>query len=445
MQEDPLPPTEVPGSETVKDRGQWSSEPAFVFSMAAAAVGLGNIWRFPYLAGEYGGGGFILAYLVAMVVVCLPLMYLEVAAGRLAQGNTVHTFRQVHRTGAWYGWFVVALTTAITSYYLVITGWTLGYAVDALRGEVRLFEEFSDGYASLWWLAVVVVLAAALLIRGIAAIERFSKVLMPLLGVLIIGLVITASRTPGWDEARDFLLAADLGALTEPSLWVIAFGQGFYSLAIGQGYLVTYGSYIPRKTHVPRASLVVAGTETSIALLAGWMIFPFVFTYGFDPGAGSQLAFDTLPRVFEEMGYGAWLAMAFFSLFFAAAFSSCLAGLKVIVAAFSEEFRMGDLRAVLAVGCLMLFLGVPSALSFSPVELTVMGMPFLDFMDQFGGTNVVVTSGVIGAGLFCWFVPRPKIAYALGAKSRWWEFRIFVVGRSLPFLGLAFIVWVLLD
>jgi len=412
-----------------------------VFSMAAAAVGLGNLWRFPYMVGENGGGAFILAYLVALVVVALPIMMLEVAAGRRAQGSVVGTYRQVNRFGTIYGWFVVLLTIAITSYYLVITGWTMGYAVSAFRMAVEPFDDFTAGYNSLWYFFAVTVLATLVLIRGVSAIEKFSKILMPVLVVMIIGIIVYASTMDGWAEARQFMFRADFSALKNPALWFFAFGQAFYTLAIGQGYLVTYGSYIPRKTHVPRASLVVAGTETSIALLAGWMIFPFVFTYGFDPGAGSQLAFDTLPRVFEEMGRGAWLAMAFFGLFFAAAFSSCLAGLKVIVAAFSEEFRMGDLRAVLAVGCLMLFLGVPSALSFSPVELTVMGMPFLDFMDQFGGTNVVVASGVIGAGLFCWFVPRPKIAYALGAKSKWWEYRIFIVGRSLPFLALAFIVW----
>ncbi len=431
--------------DSAAQRGQWSSEPAFVFSMAAAAVGLGNLWRFPYMVGENGGGAFILAYLIALAVVALPIMMLEVGAGRLARGSVVGTYRQVNRFGAAYGWFVVLLTIAITSYYLVITGWTLGYAVSAMRMAVEPFDEFTDGYNSLWYFFAVTVAATAVLIRGVSAIEKFSKILMPVLVVMIVGIIFYASTMDGWSEARQFMFRADFSALKNPGLWFFAFGQAFYTLAIGQGYLVTYGSYIPRKTHVPRASLVVAGAETSIALLAGWMIFPFVFTYGFDPGAGSQLAFDTLPRVFDEMGHGAWLAMAFFFLFFAAAFSSCLAGLKVIVAAFSEEFRMGDLRAVLAVGCLMLFLGVPSALSFSPIELTVRGMPFIDFMDQFGGTNVVVASGVIGAGLFCWFMPRPKISYALGAKSRWWEYRIFIVGRSLPFLALAFIVWTLLD
>jgi NSS family neurotransmitter:Na+ symporter len=407
--------------------------------MAAAAVGLGNLWRFPYLAGEYGGGGFILAYLVAMVVVCLPLMYLEVAAGRLAQGNTVHTFRQVHPAGAWYGWFVVGLTTVITSYYLVITGWTMGYAADAVRQDVRPFEQFSEGYASLAWVLVVLALGAILLVRGLRALETFSKFMMPALLLVVVGLVATASRTAGWEQAKDFLLTTDLSALRDPSLWVIAFGQGFYSLAIGQGYLVTYGSYIPRKAHVPRACLVIAVTETCIALLAGWMIFPFVFTHGLDPGEGSQLAFNTLPRAFEAMAWGAPVAIAFFGLFFVAAFSSSLAGLKVILSAVAEEFRLRHTTAVLLVTGLMLVLAMPSALSFTPLELSVGDTRFLDWLDQNVGGQVILFSGIFGAGFFCWLVPPSRLQQALGTSSRWWVARIYLVGRWLPLAVLAWL------
>ncbi len=423
---------ERPGSTTARDRGQWSSEPAFVFSMAAAAVGLGNLWRFPYLAGEYGGGGFILAYLVALLVVCLPLMYLEVAAGRLAQGNSVHTFRQVHPRGAWYGWAVVTLTVAITSYYLVITGWTLGYAVDALRRDVRPFDEFSAGYASVGFTVLVVALAAVLLIRGLSAIERFSKVLMPMLGLLIVGLVVVAARTPGWSEARTFLLATDLGALSEPSLWVVAFGQGFYSLAIGQGYLVTYGSYIPSRAHVPRASIIIAVTETAIALLAGWMIFPFVFTHGLDPGEGSQLAFSTLPLAFADMANGAVLAVAFFVLFFVAAFSSSLAGLKVIVSAVAEEFRLPHRRGVLLVCGGLLLLALPSALSFTPLEWRIGDERVLDWVDQRVGGQLILLSGITGAALLAWLLPAQRLQTALGTPSVWWLRRMRTVGRWLP-------------
>lgn len=413
--------------------------------MAAAAVGLGNLWRFPYLVGEYGGGGFILAYLLALVVVCLPIMYLEVAAGRLAQGNTVHTFRRVHRTGAWYGWFVVAITTVITSYYLVITGWTLGYAADSVRDDVTVFAEFSDGFASVYYFIAVVILAGLLLLRGVTAIEGLSKVLMPLLLVLIIGLVITASRTDGWEQAKAFLLHADFSAWRDPTLWTIAFGQGFYSLTIGQGYLVTYGSYIPRKAHVPRACLVVALTETCIAILAGWMIFPFVFTHGLDPAAGSQLAFSTLPRVFDGMTWGLPLAIAFFGLFFIAAFSSSVAGIKVIVSAIAEEFRVNDLRAVLITAAVLLALGIPSALSFTPVGISIGDTPFLDWVDQRAGGQVILFSGIFGAGFLCWLVEPERLQQALGTQSRWWIRRVYVIGRWLPvvvilWLGVSFVL-----
>lgn len=426
-------------------RAQWSSETAFVFSMAAAAVGLGNLWRFPYMVGENGGGAFIIAYLLALGVVAVPIMMLEVGAGRLTQGSAVATFRQVHRFGVYYGWAVVVLTIIITSYYLVITGWTLGYAVNAASFDVREFDDFTSGYNSLWFFLVVTLLAAAVLIKGVTAIEQFSRILMPILLVVVVTLVVIATQVDGFAEAARFIFQTDFTRLAQPTLWVFAFGQAFYTLAIGQGYLITYGSYIPKRTNIPRASIIVAATETCVALLAGFMIFPYVFTYGFNPAEGSQLAFSTLPRVFEEMTGGAYLAILFFSLFFAAAFSSALAGLKVVVAAISEEFELSNARTVAAVGVLMVFLGVPSALSFSPLELSIGGTPVLDYIDQLAGTNVVIASGVIGAGLFCWLIPRARIHQSLGTNIAWWHWRIVIVGRTLPFVAAVFLIWRLLD
>lgn len=424
-----------------ESRKQWTSETAFVASMAAAAVGLGNLWRFPYIMGENGGGAFVVAYLIALVVVVLPIMLLEVAAGRLSEGNTVHTYRQVNRFGAIYGWFVVLVTLAITSYYLVITGWTLGYAVDALRGDIRVFDDFAAGYNSLWFFIVVTVLAAVVLARDIGAIERLSKILMPALLAVIVFLVFRASQTAGWERASAFFLRVDWLRLFDAQLWGYAFGQAFYSLAIGQGYLVTYGSFIPRKTHLPRACVTVAAVETSVALLAGWMIFPFVFSLGLEPDEGPPLAFETLPRVFDDMPGGAGLAIAFFGLFFAAAFSSSLAGMKVIIAAIAEEFRLRNTSAVCLVTGIMLVLGTVSALSFTPLEWSIAGEPVLDVVDRVVGGDVIIFSGVVGAALLCWFIPPERIRGVLGTASRWWEWRIYLVGRYLPVLVL---VWALI-
>lgn len=431
--------------QLIKDsRKQWSSEPAFVFSMTAAAVGLGNLWRFPYILGENGGGAFVIAYLLALFIIVLPMMMLEVAAGRMAQSSIVHTYRQVNRFGTVYGWFVVLVTTAITSYYLVITGWTLGYAVDSVRSDLRIFSEFSSGYNSFWYFLIVTLLAGAVLIKGVSAIEKLSKILMPFLFLLMIVLVVIASTTDGWEQTKNFFFQVDLSSLKETRLWAFAFGQAFYTLAIGQGYLVTYGSYIPRKTHVPRACLVVAGTELSVALLAGWMIFPFVFSLGLQPDEGSQLAFSTLPRVFEDLSGGFGLSIMFFVMFFIAAFSSSLAGLKVIIAAVAEELKLPDKSAVGAVTVLMLILGTASAMSFTPLQLNIGGEPVLDVIDRIVGTNVIIISGVLGAALFTWFIPPDKVRNALGVRSHWWEWRIYLVGRYLPLLLVAWLVLTLI-
>lgn len=419
---------------------QWRSEPAFIASMAAAAVGLGNLWRFPYIMGENGGGAFIVAYLFALIVVVTPIMILEVAAGRLSKGSIVGTYRQVNRFGVIYGWFVVLVTMAITSYYLVITGWTLGYAIDAVRGQVRIFDDFSRGFNSLWFFIATTLLAGALLVRDISAIEKLSKLLMPALAAAIMFLVYEASQTPGWEEALTFYFQVDWSLLKKSELWGFAFGQAFYTLAIGQGYLVTYGSYIPRKTNVPRACLTVAGVQTTIALLASLMIFPFLFSFGGDPEQGPALAFETLPRVFNQIQGGALLAILFFGLFFAAAFSSSLAGLKVMIAAITEEFRLHNTSAVALVTLLMLILGSASALSFTPLEWRIAGKPVLDTIDHVVGGNVIIFSGMAGAAMFCWFIPPNRIRPVLGTVNQWWEWRIYLVGRYLPLLAMLWVI-----
>lgn len=435
-----------PGSEqeqevlTDAEQTQWSSETAFVASMAAAAVGLGNLWRFPYIMGENGGGAFVVAFLISLVVVVMPIMILEVAAGRLAKGSTVATYRQINRFGAFYGWFVVLITVGITSYYLVITGWTLGYSVDAVRGDLRRFGEFSDGYNSLWYFMLICLLAGGILLRGVKAIETLSKFLIPILLLVIIGLVVAASQTSGWEEAKDFFFQVDLSRLKENRIWAFAFGQAFYTLAIGQGYLVTYGSYIPRKTHVPRACITVAVIEFSVAMLAGFMIFPFVFSLGMQPDEGSELAFEIMPQVFAGLSGGGWLAILFFSLFFMAAFSSCLAGLKVMISAVQQELKTSNTKAVGIVILLMLVLGTASALSFTPLEWSIGGEPVLNVIDQVIGGNVLIFSGVVGAALFCWFLPPLKIRSALGTSQRWWEWRIYIIGRYFPFVLLLWIM-----
>ncbi len=420
------------------ERMRWSSERAFVFATAAAAVGLGNMWRFPYMAGEHGGGAFILAYLVSIVLLGFPIMLMEFGAGRTVEGSPVATFREKHRWTAIFGWIVVILTGIIMSYYLVITGWTLGYSVNSITGQVSAFENFSEQYNSLWYFIIVVVITTLVLIGGLSRIEQKTNYLMPVLIAIIVGLTIFGLTMKGSGQALRFLFSPDFSALAKPGIWVFAVGQAFYSLAVGQGYLITYGSYLPKKVNLPRSAAVITGVETGIALLAGMMIFPVVFTYGLAPDEGSELAFNTMPVAFDNMRYGGLLGSLFFTLFFLAALSSCIAGMKVVVTAIREEFKLTNKKAVFASMIPVFLLGILSALSFTPVELSLAGRPFLEVVDLFAATQVVVLCGVIGAGIIAWLIPRESLVVSLGIKNRLMINWIIFIGRYLPIPVLVF-------
>jgi len=435
-----VPEHATPEKEKPK-RAIWSSRRAFIFSAAAAAVGLGNLWRFPYMAGEHGGGAFVLAYLMSVIFIGMPIMILEFALGRRSRGNTIAMFRYLSRGVAWFGWLVVGLTTIIMSYYLVITGWTLGYTVASFAGNLQPFAEFTDGYGSLWFFLLTCVATGAIVIGGISGIERFAQIMMPVLVLVVVGLAAYGLTLPGRDEALQFLFSPDFAMLRDPGLWLFAMGQAFYSLAVGSGYLITYGSFMDDEMCISRTSSIIAAVETGVALLAGLVVFPAVFTFGFAPDAGSELAFNTLPAVFALMGGGALIAPLFFLLFFAAALSSCVAGMKVIADAVQQEMSIPHRRAVYVTFAILLILGTPSALSFTPIQLSLLGRPFLEVMDMFAATQILVASGLVTGALISWLIPRERLTRKLCAGSVPVGNFIVSVGRYLPVAVLAILIY----
>ena len=412
-------------------RAKWSSERAFVLATAAAAVGLGNVWRFPYMAGENGGGAFILAYIFAVITLGIPLMIMEISAGRIEQGGAVKTFRALRRPAQYFGWMVVALTMLIMSYYLVITGWTLGYAVDSLRGSVRPFDEFTAGSNSLFYFLISSLITALVVARGVKMIEGLSKLMMPLFVLIILFLTGYSLTLPGAHQALSFLFTPDFSSLLSPSLWMLAFGQAFYSLAIGQGYLITYGSFVPETVNLPRATSLVAIFETTIALIAGVMIFPIVFTFGLNPAQGSDLAFSTLPLAFAGIPFGGVLAVAFFWLFFLAAISSCIAGMEVIKTALREEMRLTQGWATVASFLPILPLGILAALSFSHTGLEVFDRPFLEVLDIFGANQIVIILGLVGGAIIAWNIPLPAVINSFSNRWRPYAKHIVVATKYL--------------
>jgi NSS family neurotransmitter:Na+ symporter len=283
--------------------------------------------------------------------------------------------------------------------------------------------------------------------RGIGGIERMSKILLPLLVLIVGGLAIYSQNLPGGAQARDFYFSFNLAQFLEPRTWQMAAGQAFYSLAIGQGFLITYGSYSPKGFNIIKSSTAVATTNSVISVTAGLMVFPIVFTFGMAPDIGSQLSFTVFPRIFGELPGGLFVGIAFYVLLFVAAFTSCVGGMTVALASIRDEFHISRGRAALVAVAIVTALGIPSALSFTSMGLTIGEKPFLDVIDQIAGSGVVLIVGIVGAAVIAWILPGDRLIRAINApsrrlgpimfSSRW----IIVVGRYLPLAAVALLLF----
>lgn len=409
-----------------RPRAVWRSPRAYMLATVAGIVGLGNIWRFPYMVGRHGGGSFLVAYIVCVVVLALPLAALESAAGSLGRRSPVGTFRRAAGSGgAVIGWAVIATAVVILSYYLVVTGWTLGYAVDSYRGSLRTFGDFTKGYASLWWFFVVGVVCFVVLQRGVAAIERASLLLVPVLVLVVVGLAVYGQSLDGAQQARAFYFGVSASALAEPATWQAAAGQAFYSIGVGQGVLITYGSFVPAGTNLLRSTATIALTNSIVSVVAGLMVLSVAFSFDIAPTTGSELSFTAFPRVFAEVPGGAALGVVFFSLLFLAGFTSCLGAFVVIVSTARDELGLPARAATAIAVCGVVALGVPSALSFTDVSLEVGGEPFLDRVDQLTGSGIIVVLGMLGAAVLARRLPRRVLTAAFGADTvRFGQMRI---------------------
>ena len=425
-------------------RTEWTSQRAFIISSVAAAVGLGNLWRFPYMVGENGGGTFILCYVLCILAVGLPLFVLETTAGSLTGRDPVGVFRRISgRYGSWLGWFIVALAVVVMSYYFVITGWTLGYLVDSIRGTLKPFEDFTSGFSSVRYFLAVGLLVFLVLRRGTGSIEILSKVLMPALVVMVALLAIYCQTLSGSAEAMAFYTSFDLALFLDPQTWRMAAGQAFFSLGVGTGVVITYGSYIPRNVNILASSAAVAVTNSAISLTAGVAVFSIIYTFGIAPDTGSQLSFTAFPQIFGELTGGRVLAPFFFGSLFVAAFSSCYSILAVAVAPLRYELGLSENTAALITTGVTVALGIPSALSFTPVDLSFSGRPFLEWVDQITSSGIAVVVGFAGAALIAWMLPRRAMVEEM--TSGWWQagpirllpYGAIELGRYMPAAALA--------
>ena len=397
-----------------EERGVWSGKLGFVLAAAGSAIGLGNIWRFPYMAAEGGGGAFVFLYLACVLLIGVPVLFAELSLGRATKRNPVGAFKKLAPNSLWpfVGGLGVLAGFGILAFYSVIAGWTVGYLwmavtgaftpeVDAAASEL-LFTGFIGNAGPAVGLSAFFLLITVLVVRGGIAngIERAAKILMPvLLGVLLI-LLARALTLPGGGLGVEYLLSPDLSEVT-PTVFITALGQALFSMSLGMGAMITYGSYFPDDQSLPFAGTAVALSDMFIALLAGFIIFPALFSAGMEPSAGPGLVFVVLPTVFAQMPFGGFFAVLFFASLAIAALTSTISLLEVTVAYFVDERGWARSRAAWTIAAFCFALALPSALSQGANAWlsSFMGSSWLDVQNIIWG-NFGLS---IGALLICIF------------------------------------------
>lgn len=423
---------------TEKVRSKWSSRLSFVLAAAGSAVGLGSIWKFPYITGVNGGGWFVLIYLACIVLVAIPIMVAEILIGRTTQRSTVGAFRALSRRGELWngvGWLGLIAAFLILSYYFVVSGWTLHYVWLALSGGLAAadapgFERlFADVYASpsinLFWFLLFIAITAAVVIRGVQkGIERCCRALVPLLVLMMVLMLLDAARGPGFAQGMQFVFGLHGGVTGHGVLE--ALGHSFFTLSLGMGAMITYGSYLSRRDDAVAAASMVAGFDTIISLLACMTIFPIIFAFALQPNAGPGLVFVSLPVAFAQMPAGEWWAAMFFGLLAIAALSSTISLFEVLVSHLVDERGMARSRACFVIAGALALAGTPAALSGgtrmfgSAVQSATSGLfggegkNWFDLVDYVSSNWLLPISG-LGISLF--------LAWRVGARAREAAFR----------------------
>ncbi len=399
------------------ERGNFGSRLGFVLAAAGSAIGLGNIWRFPYFAGEHGGGAFVVVYLVFVALLGIPVLLAELSIGRASQKSPVGAFGVLAPGSAWplVGVLGVTCAFAILAFYSVVAGWTLGYLYESVTGGLDGLTTADESGALFVGMIGSPVLpialtAAFILLTGLvvqggvkSGIERASKILMPVFFILLVVLAVRAVTLPGGSAGLSFLFGFDWSKITT-TVVMSALGQALFSLSLGLGAMITYGSYLPRRENLWTSGVTVAAFDTSIALLAGVIIFPALFAAGGDPAAGPGLVFVTMPTVFNALPGSTIIGIAFYTLLVIAALTSTISLLEVIVSYFIDERGWSRRAATWSLAGACFLLAVPSALSqgaWAPTSKGgLFGRDFLDLQSIVFGNYALS----LGALFICLFV-----------------------------------------
>lgn len=431
---------------------QWSSRTGFLLAAVGFAVGMGNIWRFPYVLGENGGSAFLFIYLACALGIGLPLLITEFTIGRRGRASASGSIRAVAAecgksgTWGWVGTLGIFCAFVILSYYTVISGWTLDYFVKAASGSMdNISAAESDAMFSglmgdpvrlLIWNTVVHLLVIVVIRQGVqAGIERAAKILMPALFITLIVMVIYGSIAGDMAAALKFLLEPDFSKVTFRTV-MVAIGQAFFSIGIGMGSLIVFGAYMPKDFSIPRSATTVILIDTGVALLAGLAIFPLVFQFNLDPEGGAGLIFETLPLAFGQMPGGRLFGAIFFVLLISAALSSCIGLAEGVVNWVDEHWGIPRQRGILLTAGAAWLLGILSIMSlgdwsnFHPLDFipAYEGMGIFSALDYLAANNLLLVGGLLLSVFFGWLVPKALKLDEMGVKDglffAFWRFMI---------------------
>jgi NSS family neurotransmitter:Na+ symporter len=432
--------------------GQWSSRLAFILAATGSAVGLGNIWKFPYIAGENGGGAFVLIYLVCIAVIGIPIMMAEVMLGRRGRQSPINTMKTLAAEEnasphwKWLGWAGVLAGFLILSYYSVIAGWALAYVFRTgsgvftgltADGVQAIFTRLTGSPESLLaWHTIFMIMTMVIVARGVSGgLEKAVKLLMPALFVLLFVLVGYAWNSGSFQEGLDFLFQPDFSRISANGI-LIAMGHAFFTLSLGMGAIMVYGSYLPGNASIAKTSIAVSLMDTLVALLAGMAIFPIVFANGLEPGAGPGLIFQTLPIAFGHMEYGAFFGMLFFLLLVFAAWTSAISLIEPAVAWLVENKGMTRIFASVVAGVATWLFGLLTVLSFnlwSEVKLLSRFEVFrdstiFDLLDYLTANIMLPLGGLLIAVFAAWKMSRASSMDELAMGDRFfyplWRFLV---------------------
>lgn len=410
----------------LKERASFGSKMGMILATAGGAVGLGNVWRFPYMVGENGGAAFIIVYIICVLLLGIPCMVSEFIIGRHGAANTYRAYSEVGNGRPWklVGLLGVMTGVLIISYYAVVSGWCLQYVYASVAGQLHgdttfvknYFQLFSsDPVRPIFWLVAILLMTHYVIIHGIrGGIEKASKVLMPALFILLLVIVVASCMLPNADRGIDFLFKPDFSKFNR-GVFLSALGQSFYSLSIAMGCICTYASYYSRKTNLLGSALQISFIDTLVAILAGLMIFPAAFSVGINPGSGASLVFITLPNVFNQAFAGmpllGWVvSLMFYLLLSLAALTSLISLHEVGTAFFYEELHISRRKGAAIVTAATMIVGVFCSLSLTNCDgLQIAGKPLFEVFDFVTGQIFLPVGGFLTCVFLGWFVPTKLV------------------------------------